>query len=171
MRFGERGRRFTSSDSCWLLAITGLPAESVTKQLAWLRRILCVRGIPTIILCRRLRHIAEMIESELKPHDLQRARCFEPFLTGIDDEQVSLAERVQDAIQQFDTKLRSCSGLNVPSAADLIACAWLDQQAGFGGAFSATHDWFADSARFSSDWIACVRELTATLDRCLSPIA
>ena len=48
-RFGERGKRFISSDSCWLVALTAMSAESATKNLDWLRTVLASRGIATVI--------------------------------------------------------------------------------------------------------------------------
>ena len=50
-RYGERGRRFTNSDSCWLFTLARAPREIVvTKALEWLRTVLASRGIPTVIL-------------------------------------------------------------------------------------------------------------------------
>ena len=50
-RYGERGRRFTDSDSCWLVTLTrALRQVAVTKALEWLRTVLASRGIPTVIL-------------------------------------------------------------------------------------------------------------------------
>jgi len=50
-RYGERGRRFTDSDSCWLVTLTRAPRQvAVTKALEWLRTVLASRGIPTVIL-------------------------------------------------------------------------------------------------------------------------
>ena len=50
-RYGERGRRFTNSDSCWLFTLARAPREIVvTKDLEWLRTVLASRGIPTVIL-------------------------------------------------------------------------------------------------------------------------
>jgi len=50
-RYGERGRRFTNSDSCWLFTLTRARREvAVTRALEWLRTVLASRGIPTVIL-------------------------------------------------------------------------------------------------------------------------
>src|SRR5262249_3488508 len=65
-RYGERGRRFTNSDSCWLVTLTRAPRpEAVSKALDWLRTVLSTRGIPTLILEAHLRAIKEAIAEDL----------------------------------------------------------------------------------------------------------
>lgn len=46
-RYGERGRRFTRSDSAWL---AGLSPEVAAAQLDWLSRVLAARGMPRFLL-------------------------------------------------------------------------------------------------------------------------
>jgi hypothetical protein len=47
-RYGERGRRFTYSDGCWLVTLTRAPEQAAaTRALEWLRNLLASRGIPT----------------------------------------------------------------------------------------------------------------------------
>ena len=45
-RFGERGRRFTSSDSCWLVTLARQPAATACGNLEWLRTVLATDGDP-----------------------------------------------------------------------------------------------------------------------------
>jgi hypothetical protein len=163
IRFGERGRRFISSDSCWLLALTRLPVESVTKSLTWLRSVLAPRGIPALLLEQHLRQISEALILEFKSEGVERSRRYEPFLALLKAEQRSLDQELNGFIELSDRKLEACDGLTVRSAAYLIVSAWLDERAGIVGALSATNLWFADPSRFSPDWISNVSELTSTL--------
>jgi heme oxygenase len=169
-RFGERGRRFTSSDSCWLVALTKMSVESATKNLEWLRTVLTSRGIPTVILEAHLAAISRELAVESPEHAEQRAR-FDRFLLSRDAERRALhdAEGVSQLIDHFDRRLHSCAGLTVDSTAHLIASAWVDERSGMVGALAVVRDWFVDADRFSSEWIAIVNELVGKLDQAAKP--
>ncbi len=163
-RFGDRGRRFTSSDSCWLVSLTHMPVEAATAQLRWLRRVLASRGIPTVILETHLRAIAAALTAEFADH-AQRSARYGPFLSGLEAERQSTAdaEVVAPLVQSCETRLRACSGYAIDSAAALIASARRDERSGIAGAFAATLTWFNDPKRFAPDWVAAVDELAASL--------
>jgi heme oxygenase len=165
-RYGERGRRFTSSDSCWLVALTRLPAESVTKNLEWLRTVLAGRGIPTVILEA---HLAAICLAFAEDH-LEQAHpgaCFEPFLVRRAGERRALRAQqdIVELIDLFDRRLGACTGPTVDSAARLIASAWFDERSGIVGALAAVQGWFVDAGRFPVQWIAMVNELVTRLDQ------
>ena len=89
-RYGERGRRFTYSDGCWLVALTRAPEQAaVTKSLKWLRTLLASRGIPTVILEFHLHAIQRAIGAEF-PDQLDMAIQFDPFLSDRRAERSSL---------------------------------------------------------------------------------
>ena len=43
-RYGRRGRRFTRSDSAWLVTLAGLPQTTVDRQIGWLARLLAAQA-------------------------------------------------------------------------------------------------------------------------------
>src|SRR4051812_16513914 len=49
-RYGERGRRFTHSDSAWIVTLAGNPPAVVERQLRWLGSLLAARGMPRWLL-------------------------------------------------------------------------------------------------------------------------
>jgi heme oxygenase len=157
-RFGERGRRFTSSDSCWLVALTQMPIETVNKNLKWLRSVLAARGLPSVILEGHLKEISQMMASESK---------FNEFLSCLENERKHFDKeaRLSGIVQHFEERFLTCSGFKTPSAAQLIASAWIDEQAKISNALKSTQQWFSDSARFSKDWIANVDELIVKLNQ------
>ena len=53
-QFGERGRRFSLSDGCWILTLGELELPAALAQLKWLKSVLESRGIPGAILVRKL---------------------------------------------------------------------------------------------------------------------
>jgi heme oxygenase len=164
-RFGERGRRFTSSDSCWLVALTQMPVDTATRSLDWLRTVLASRGIPTVILEGHLRAIAQALAEEFPEQADQGAR-FDPFLAKLDGEyRAPGGADIARTVELFDRRFRDCAGLTVESAARLIASAWVDERSGIAGALVSVRDWFANAGRFQSDWIANVHALVAALDR------
>ena len=165
-RFGDRGRRFTDSDSCWLVALARMPVATATRNLAWLRTVLSSRGIPTVILEGHLDAISQALASEFAEAAEMRAH-FDEFLSALDAERRALGggEIVSRLVERFDRRFRACASRQLDSAARLIASAWMDERAGIAGALAAVRDWFTDGERFSDDWIATVHALVAALDR------
>jgi hypothetical protein len=161
-RYGERGRRFTDSDSCWLVTLARAPREvTVTKSLEWLRTVLASRGIPTVVLEFHLRAISEEMTEQ---PDMQIQ--FGHFLLDREAERRKLfgAESRSRLIDVFDQRFRACTGLKIESAAELITSAWVDEHCGISGSISALRDWFTDVERFSKEWITNVNELLGELD-------
>lgn len=166
-RYGARGKRFTNSDSCWLVTLAHAPrSEVATKALDWLRNILAPRGIPTIALETHLRIIQQAIAEEF-PERIKMHTQFDPFLSNRRAERRARfgAAESSPLVDIFNRRFQACSGLQVASAAELIASAWIDERCGIAGALSALHVWFADPGRFSRDWIGSVDEMVAELDR------
>lgn len=169
-RFGDRGRRFTNSDSCWLVALARTPTPSVTKNLTWLRTVLASRGIPTVVLESHLTAIAQALALEF-PEDLDVRTRFEPFLATLAAERAAPAghQALQSLVDEFDDRLRQSDGYTVPHAAQLIHAAWVDERSGIPNALAATSDWFVDASRFSIQWIAAVHDLLTALDQTERP--
>lgn len=56
-KFGERGRRFTLSDSCWLVTLADFPEQVARDQVLWLARMLDPRGVPPYMIQYHLRKL------------------------------------------------------------------------------------------------------------------
>ena len=166
-RYGARGRRFTNSDSCWLVTLTRAPGQdAAAKALDWLRTVLATRGIPTVVLEAHLRTIQQAIALEF-PEQIKMRTQFDLFLSNREAERRVYfgAEGRSPLIDAFNRRFRACGGLRVESAADLIASAWMDERSGVTGSLSALHNWITDVGRFSNDWVANVNQLFTELDR------
>ena len=83
-RYGERGRRFTDSDSCWLVTLTRAPRQvAVTKALEWLRTVLASRGIPTVILEFHLDAILRAVRVEFpEQRDIMQTNSIHSYQTA-----------------------------------------------------------------------------------------
>lgn len=66
-RFGERGHRFTNSDSCWLATLHESTQDEADRQVHWLAGILANRGIPTVILISHLELLFEELARAVPP--------------------------------------------------------------------------------------------------------
>jgi len=165
-RFGERGKRFTNSDSCWLVTLTHMPVEMVTKNLIWLRTVLSTRGLPAVILETHLREISRALRLEFGEH-MDGHQRFDQFLSNLELERKKICgeQDLSHLVEGFEQRFSSCPGFRVKSAAQLITSAWIDERSGITGSLSATQDWFASSSRFSTEWITNVTGLVALLDR------
>ncbi len=170
-RFGERGERFTTSDSCWLVALTRMPVETATKNLRWLRPILAIRGIPTIIMETHLRAITAGL-AEVFPGQTDLPARFEPFLASIDAERRAVADpdRISRLIEEFDRRFRSSPGQKIASTAELITSAWFDERCCRAGCLPAMRNWLSDPSRFSRPWITTVNDLVLGLDDAAKPV-
>jgi hypothetical protein len=156
LRYGERGKRFTNSDSCWLVTLTRMHPEVATKNLEWLRAVLASRGIPTVILEQHLRIIIEELALEFSDQ-IERRKIFDLFLSRLDYERRSIGSHtVGRLVKKFDQRFSACAGNAVPSAAELIASAWTDERFGICNALASTLGWFLDPERFTCEWIATV---------------
>jgi hypothetical protein len=171
LRYGDRGKRFTDSDSCWLFTLTRARKEvAVTRALEWLRTVLTSRGLPTVILEFHLQAIKQEIGAEFTEQPDMQTR-FDQFLSDREAERRRLfGDAGRSALTDaFDQRLRACTGFKVDGAAELIASAWVDEQSGIAGSIPALRDWLTNVERFSTDWIANVREFLIELDRAHRP--
>ncbi len=163
-RFGERGRRFTASDSCWLLTLMPLQYESIARSIAWLRTVLASRGIPTLILETHMRELATEIESAA-PARTRETASFRRVVGELGaSRRAHLPDAaVEDLNARFDQRLSALHG-----AVPLLASAHADEAAGVPGAYAAIESWLTDETRFGNEWRAAVRELSVALDAAAS---
>lgn len=168
MRYGERGRRFTSSDSCWLVSLGELDEAELLSALSWLRDLLAGRGLPSLILERHLATIAD----DLRLHPAEGALAAGAFAAAsahfrAEREQVLPAATQLELVALWEPRLVACSGPTVPGAAAIVVAARLDAVRDVPRAWEATYPWFRDAARFSDSWIATIDGLAGDLDRLL----
>jgi hypothetical protein len=74
-RYGERGARFSVSDSSWIVHLTHADATVATRQVTWLADLLATRGMPTWLMERHLAAMtAELAAAGIDPGGLPAAR-------------------------------------------------------------------------------------------------
>jgi hypothetical protein len=162
-RFEERGQRFTTSDSCWLVTLVGLEQPPVQKSIFWLRSVLSFRGIPSVILETHMFEIANTFDQSLP--GLRRTSGFRQVAEELKNRRLRLGgEKWQRRFAerwapQLDSHFDAQFGPIVP----LILSSFADEHDGVSGAFDSVLNWFLDDSRFNSECIASINKLATEL--------
>ena len=167
-RFGERGRRFTNSDSCWLVSLYDEAPSDVTASLRWLRGVLASRGLPTVI----LEHHLEAIDRDVALDDAVRASAASGFRAAIEGFRAERAALIPTDVQagildRWQPRFDGSPGTRVEGAAELLIAARLDTAVGVAAAWESTRRWFVDPERFATTWIDAVDRLAEDLEGAL----
>ncbi len=159
LRYGERGRRFTRSDSGWLVTLASSPQSYADAQVAWLARVLASRGMPRLLLERHLLvlrdELAAAVPAQAASYEVlaQAARRLgDDRRRWVDDEQLAALA------SEFDASVQGEAGL--PGAGELVVAAVTDERQGVSGAVPSLLAWLADEQRFSPAWCQAVHALT-----------
>lgn len=162
-RYAERGRRFTHSDSAWLVALAENNAAVVNQQIAWLGLVLASRGMPRWMLELHLEMLHAELSAALPGYEERYATLLgaaqwlrEQRQAHIDDgvfaaQTAAFARAVGD---EWDARL--------PETGALLAAAVADERAGLARAVPSISVWMTDPSRFPARWIDAVR---GTIDR------
>jgi hypothetical protein len=154
LRYGERGRRFTRSDSAWLATLAELDQETTDKRVSWLAGVLAARGMPSWTLQNHL----ELLHHALCAAVPVRSPSYRVLLTAARH----LAERRQALIPDavvtslavaLEPALDPAPGKRLPETAWLLASAVADQQAGLTMAVESLVPWLSDRSRFAGGFI------------------
>jgi len=157
-RYGERGWKFSLSDTGWIETLCEHDLGSATEQVRWLSRLLAARGMPSYMLERHLCFLGEELvaarpERKLR-YDLLR-RC-EGMMRGV--------RRAQLADEKFFELAAACDARTddvLRNVGVLAASAVLDDHAGHGAALSSFRAWTCDVDRFAASFIDAVEETIA----------
>ncbi len=164
-RYGERGKRFSDSDICWLVTLTALPPEDLQRQIDWLNRVLANRGMPSIMLERTLR----VLHEELVAVSPECCDSYDKLLPVADNLHRTRNEYVAD-----ETVLRLCQKFHQEigpelterhsDAGLLLACAAADTHNGIDNALPSLLASLADEQHFPDEWINAVRAIVERLN-------
>lgn len=167
-RFGERGKRFTDSDSGWIVGLTELPASTMAKQVDWLGRVLASRGIPRYVLERHLQVSWELL-SESYPErtgnfsslrDCAAAQAKHRQAQLSDEDFRTTAKEAENRLTARDKRAR---GLGV-----ILVAAAIDEASGIPKAVSNIEEW-VNAARFTQELRAEFAQTSKQLKASLRP--
>jgi heme oxygenase len=160
-RYGERGRRFTSSDSAWLATLSELDEPRAIAQVFWLGRVLAARGMPRLTLEIHLellfRELVGAVPEKRHHYDklLHAARALRAARCRVIDD-----ARFESLAGEFETTVGAAAALR--GIGMLLVAAVSDAADGVPNAVESLAGWLTEPTRFPPRWIEAVR---STLDR------
>ncbi len=171
-RYGERGLRFTRSDSAWLVTLSREGPEVAKRQIAWLGRVLATRGMPRYLLEQHLAVLHERLVAFVPERDAEYTVLQELAMAMASERQAVLADA------NFETIARSFSagaGSNAPladyEAGRLLVAAVIDERCGIEGAVESLCRWLDDPERASPAWREAVQRTLGAARAAAKPVA
>lgn len=157
MRYGERGRRFCTSDVAWLVTLTGLDEAAVIQQVIWLADLLARRGMPRITMETQL----EMLCSELTEAAPEKEGEYRKLLAAAEHlRQLRTAymppELFDTFASEFEHGMPARYSTEMKNTGKLIVSALADELAEIDGALGNLQIWLTDPERFAEEWIRLV---------------
>ncbi len=160
-RYGERGTKFTQSDSAWLVWLTRHSQERVDEQIVWLRAVLSNRGMPSWILQVHLRVLYSQLIRTIPENQQKYISLMNSAERLRHMSAVSIPpRRAKRLVADFIEALGSSSNSVLKGVAQLLVAAVADEKSGVKNAVSSLETWLVD--------VPGLRDITGLRER-LSP--
>jgi hypothetical protein len=165
-RFGERGVRFSRSDSCWLATLARSSSSEAHKHIRWLGRVLSNRGMPEILLERHLFTLHDALCAAVPERADEYAVLCEVASALAEARASAMPEAAARALsERFVRDVGRTSGPIEPHEASLLLCsAVADLRNGAPRAVASLASFLGDAKRFGTRWAAAVTRLLAEAD-------
>ena len=161
-RYGERGRRFTRSDSAWLVTLSRSEPTEISKQIHWLGRVLSSRGMPTLLLQTQLEILDEELTAVIPEKNAEYRKLSEVAAELRASRCAHFADEQLDTFAaEFDRAVGPEWSARFPHTGALLVSAVADELNGIDGAVESLRPWMTDAAHFSAEWIAAVETTLA----------
>jgi hypothetical protein len=158
-RYGERGRRFTWSDSSWIVTLSQHSEAVVTHQIDWLSRVLAARGMPRWLLEQHLQTLHDELVSvipekrrEYTSLAYQADRLRHLRLQQIDE------PTFQALAAEFDAAVGPDWSARMGGIGYLLVAAVADERAGINRAVTSLESVLSDPQQFPQPWIDAVHK-------------
>ncbi|HET9930812.1 MAG TPA: hypothetical protein VFQ35_09000, partial [Polyangiaceae bacterium] len=167
-RYGERGMRFTRSDSAWIASLAARESSVVVRELRWLAGVLAHRGMPRYLLEDHLSVLADELERAVP----ERAGAYAKLLAARDhlrSERHGLLgeERFRELASGFDRALPAELDEPLRRSGFVVVAAVLDEASGIAKAVSSVETWFTQQ-NFPGSLSDAVRETLRATRRAIS---
>jgi heme oxygenase len=166
-RYGERGKRFTSSDSVWLVTLHELSLELANNQVKWLAKYLANRGMPVITMEFQLKCLYEELV-KLIPENEQKYKTLLLVSEQLKNERF---KNIPEAIFEKSNSIFTdfCIQLNVSdepmkNTGKLIASSISDSKNGMEESLQNFKTWLTNPDLFSQNWIQSVEKTYAAIE-------
>lgn len=156
-RYGERGKRFSDSDTCWLVTLTQLDEPGLMKQIRWLGRYLASHGMPQIM----LEHTLHFLHEELVSAAPENKASYDKLKAGAKDLRKTriaiISEKdTTNIAAEFDQLVGPELAHDYAGSGELLVASVADDLSTLEGVAADLRNWMTDSQRFTEDWISSV---------------
>lgn len=160
-RYGTRGRRFSMSDSGWLLTLCDLVPERARQQARWLGGVLAARGMPQLLLETHMAMLHEELVGARPAGGARYGRLLECAAALREMRVGAMPEAQMEALAAaFEERVRGVDGA-VAGMGVVLAAAVADERAGVPNAVASLEAWACDPTRFPPEWAREVRRTLA----------
>lgn len=163
-RYGERGKRFSDSDCCWLATLAALDPDDLQRQVDWLVRVLASRGMPSVMLERTLELLADELTAALPERASDYAKLGAAAAAlRLRRERLLADVDVRSLCGTFEQSLGPELAGQYPDAGALLAAAAADTAGGCEEALPSLCAFLMDASRFPERWVRAVGALSHSL--------
>lgn len=159
-RYGERGWRFSLSDSGWLATLSEASDSAAVAQTEWLARLLAARGMPRYLLERHLLQLHAELAKRLGTTSRYNVllQCAASLTSGR-VARIS-GDDFRRMARDFEMRVHAIENRVVNMGVVLVA-AVADDAGGVPAVADSVYAWAADPARFALPWIDAVNATLA----------
>jgi hypothetical protein len=157
-RYGERGWKFSLSDSGWITTLSDVSDKDALAQVDWFGGLLASRGMPRYLLERHLFHLhAQLVErrAEAAADYGVLLRCVASLAAA--REAVFPATRFHALARNFETRIVRMDD-RVPNMGTVLVASIADDAAGVPVVARSVEEWASDPSRFAQPWRDAVRD-------------
>jgi hypothetical protein len=156
-RYAQRGRRYTWSDSGWLITLAGETQASANQQIQWLSRLLSIRGMPQWLMECHLMLLHEELVQAIPERSSSYAILQNAAIQLAEQRRTHLSdETMLELDRAFDARVGPEWSAWMPHGGGMLAAAIADERAGIAHAVENIVGWMTDASRFPAPWIEAV---------------
>jgi len=160
-RYGERGKRFTISDSAWLVTLSDLPLEYAIPQTIWLAKYLANKGMPTVT----MEHHLFMLYSELVKLLPENQKKYEKLLLAsqeikkqnLEKIPISIYEKIKLYFENISNKINTNNFLQ--NIEKLLLSSIADNLNGIEETTETFKTWITNKTNSTDDFIEIIEKI------------
>lgn len=158
-RYGNRGKRFSDSDICWLTTLTALDQIDLQKQVNWLCRLLAARGMPSLMLESALYYLSQELTAAIP----EKKALYRKLFNSAEKLKANRIKHINEIVfndlaEEFNHNVEPEMKRTYGNIGYLLVSAVIDEKNGIPGSLKGLQQWLVDADRFSSGWITAVEQ-------------
>jgi heme oxygenase len=170
-RYGEKGKRFTDSDTCWLATLVKMDQEALHKQVLWIARFLSTHGMPILLTEETLRYLYDELQRAVP----EKTELYQKLLASAETlrrerEAVIPQTTLEELTDEFDRAVGPVLAREYEGTGRIVAAALYDELVGVPKAVNAVREFLTDSTRFpQAAWVEAVNQILEKAQSKASP--